>query len=121
MHKVLDGYNECLKDHTPSKYVGNSGDRMLDRMNIVPGLVLDLTGIRDDGSAWDFNDEDMAEEAEKMVDDKRAMLFIVSPLCAVETLAAKLGDLGLTQAELLEHRQRHADWCSGAYVGIQGR
>ena len=80
---------------------------------MVPGLIVDFTGRRKkDGKVWDFNDQDMAEEAEKIVKDKRAMLIIVSPICAVGGLAAKLVEYKVNCSELLEHRERHLEWCT---------
>ena len=112
MEPVLGGYTSSLRDYCPSQYLGGYGSRRLDRLNMVPGLVVDFTGERHDGRVWDFNDPDMAEEAEKMVMDKRAMVIIVNPVCVVEGLASKLCQLGIPEFELLEHQQRHADWCT---------
>ena len=101
------------RDYRISRSLNGEGERKVDWLGTVPGLVLDLIGRRAaDGALWDFNDPDMAAEAEKMVDEKRALLLIVSPICAVDELASKLAHLGVTKGELLEHHERHLEWCT---------
>ena len=60
----------------------------------------------------DFNDRGIAEEAERSVTDKGALLLIVSPLCAVENMAKKLVNLELGKEELLKYQKRHREWCA---------
>ena len=55
---------------------------MAERLGIMPGLSLDLTGCdQDDGKPWDFNDRDKRAKAMDMVLGKKALLVIGSPMC----------------------------------------
>ena len=55
---------------------------MADRMNILPGVSLDLTSVDPDGGKpWDFNDDHKRKKAMDMVISKKALLLIGSPPC----------------------------------------
>ena len=55
---------------------------MARRLCIMPGMLLDLTGVdKDDGKPWDFNVKEKREKALDMVLKKEALLLIGSPMC----------------------------------------
>ena len=63
MKTVLSGYNQVLKDYSVSLEVNAEGTRKIDRLAMVPGLIVDFTGRRErDSRNWDFNDPEMASE-----------------------------------------------------------
>ena len=55
---------------------------MAERLGIMPGLSLDLTGVdKDDGQPWDFNVKAKRDKAMDIVLGKQALLLIGSPMC----------------------------------------
>ena len=55
---------------------------MAERLGIMPGLSLDLTGVdKDDGQPWDFNVKAKRDKAMNIVFGKQALLLIGSPMC----------------------------------------
>ena len=74
MEKRLRWYNETFHLAGLKEVEQGKGVRWIDRVAMVPGLVLDFTGEN-----WDFNDEDEAKLAESLVREKRALLVKVCP------------------------------------------
>ena len=62
--------------------------------------------------AWEFNDPKLAERAESLVKEKLGILMISSSACAIESIARKLDDAGVSGEEALEYKRRHVDWCA---------
>ena len=55
---------------------------MAERLGIMPGLSLDLTGLdKDDGQPSDFNVKAKRDKAMDIVLGKQALLIIGSPMC----------------------------------------
>ena len=90
--------NKCWKDDVESMHevlrkegIGNAVmevfsqprvNGMAERLGIMPGLSLDLTGIdKDDGQPWDVNVNAKRDKAMDLVLGKKALLLIGSPMC----------------------------------------
>ena len=55
-------------------------DGIAEQLNIVPGLVLDFSGKSRRGQRWDCSNDDMKAEALRLVEDKKGLLNVGSPL-----------------------------------------
>ena len=49
--------------------------------------------------AWDFNDPVLAERAERLVREKRGILVIAGPMCAIESIARELEEAGIKRGK----------------------
>ena len=105
------GYGDCLRDVSVDRETTSLGRHESDILSLIPGLLLDFSGHAD-GVAWDFNDPNLAERAERLVREKRGILMITSPACAIESIARKLEEAGVHGEEALEYKRRHVDWCA---------
>ena len=105
------GYNDSLREVAVDTKVPDQGLRVLDKLAMIPGLILDFTGTID-GQVWDFNDDEVAQRAERLVKEKRALLVVTSPTCAAASIAKTATEAGCEGTEVLEHNQRHVDWCT---------
>ena len=80
MHEALEreGIGSTVMEiYSPPRVNG-----MAERLGIIPGLSLDITGCDpDDGKPWDFNDPKKRAKAMDMVLGKRALLVVGSPRC----------------------------------------
>ena len=54
--------------------------------DLLPGWSLDLTvSDPDDGEPWDFNKQEKRDKAESIINGKKALLFIGSPMQCYRT------------------------------------
>ena len=111
MEKTLRNYDDCLRDVSVDREVTSLGKSEEDILSLIPGLLLAFSGYAD-GVAWDFNDNQLAERAERLVKEKRGLLMITSPACAIESTAKTLEEAGVNGEEVLEYKRRHLDWCA---------
>ena len=73
--------SSCIKAHVHELYSPPRVNSMVERMQLVPGLSLDLTTTDpEDNRPWDFYCEDKRKKAEAIVKGKKAMLLVVSPM-----------------------------------------
>ena len=69
--------------HVHELYSPPRVNSMVERMRLVPGLSLDLTTVDpEDNCPWDFNVQAKRDKAERLIKGKRAVLLVVSPMCA---------------------------------------
>ena len=111
MEKTLSNYDTSLRDVWVDREVTSLGKSEGDILGLIPGLLLDFSG-HSDGVAWDFNEPTLAERAEKLVKEKRGILLITSPACAIESIARELDQAGVSGEEALEYKRRPVDWCA---------
>ena len=55
---------------------------MAEKMNLIPGLAMDLTTCDEHGNPWDFNADAMRAKSKKIVKRKASLLLVVSPMCS---------------------------------------
>ena len=88
-------------------------------MGLIPGMALDLTANDpDDGLPWDFNDPDKADKAEKLIEKKKAMLLIGSPMRTAFSQLQSLNRARMGESEygkMVEHGKRHLEFCTRLY------
>jgi hypothetical protein len=80
MHQALrkEGIETPIMELFSKKRVNG----MAERLGIIPGMSLDLTGNDPiGGMPWDFNKKDKRNRAMDMVLGKQALLIIGSPMC----------------------------------------
>ena len=88
-------------------------------MGLIPGMAFDLTtNDPDDGLPWDFNNPDEAEKSMRIIEGKRAILLIGSPMCTAfsswqHIIFAKMSDDEIKQK--LEYRMRHIEFAAELY------
>ena len=75
-------------------------------MSMIPGLVLEFAKEH-----WDFNDEEQARQAEKLVKEKRAVLIKVCPNTAQKAITDSLLQMGIDLNNIGDWKSRHVDWC----------
>ena len=63
MERVLRGYDDSLRIHEVCHEIPRRGNRWIDRLAVMPGLILDFTG-----GERDFNDEEVAAKAENRLE-----------------------------------------------------
>ena len=80
MHEALE--KEGIGNAVMEIFSPASVNSMAERIGIMPGMSLDLTGVdKDDGKPWDFNVKEKRDKALDMVLNKEALLLIGSPMC----------------------------------------
>ncbi len=80
MHQALnrEGIGTPIMEVFSKKRVNG----MADRLGILPGMSLDLTGTDPlDGMPWNFNSKEKRNRAMDMVLGNEALLIIGSPMC----------------------------------------
>ena len=107
MLKTLEGYQDVIRVRGIDQELPPRGNKWVDRLGLVPGLVLDFTQ-----EVWDFNEPMMATKAETLVRDKRALLIVTSPTCGMQGIGEKLKAAGIQGQEALDYKKRHVDWCA---------
>ena len=70
-----------VKFHVTEVYSPERVNEVVKQWGLIPGMSLDLTtNDPDDNKSWDFNDMGKANKARDIVENKRAVLLIGSPL-----------------------------------------
>lgn len=80
-------------------------------MRMIPGLALDLTTVDPDGrTPLDFNYSEKAQKAKRIIQEKKALLLIGSPMCAAFSQLQNLNFAKMSKEDVdkvLEHGKRH--------------
>ena len=120
MEDELGKYNKDVGEHVMEIYAPPRVTKMAERMNMIPGLALDLSTLDpEDGQPWDFKNEDKRRKAEEMVRDKRALLVIGSPMCTTFSRLQHMNFSRMTQEqvkEVQEHGRKHLEFCITLYI-----
>lgn len=89
-------------------------NRIVVELGKVPGMSLDLSVVDpEDGMPWDFNNPEKAEKARRIVQDKRAILLIGSPMCTAFSAWHRLDHHRISEdtvREQLEYGIRHIEF-----------
>ena len=76
MMKLAAEEIDVAEFHSPPRIVKRAKD-----IGLRPGWSLDITTRDYDGKPWDFNDPEKRERALALIDSKKALLLIGSPMC----------------------------------------
>ena len=82
-------------------------------------MALDLSQCDpEDGQPWDFNDPAKMEKARKLVNEKRAILLIGSPMCSAFSKLQDINFARMTKEEVdrvIAYGTRHLEFCMELY------
>ena len=117
--RELRKYGRDVQFHVTEVYSPPRVTAMAKRMNMVPGMALDMTTMDDDGLPWDFNNPDKVEKAKWIIKNKRAMLVIGSPMCAAFSQLQRINFSKMSEADrntVVEYGKRHLEVCLELYA-----
>ena len=88
---------------------------MARKMGLIPGMALDLsTTDPDDDKPWDFNNPAKRRKAKRLVKTRRALLLVVSPMCAAFSQLQTLNWGRMTEEQIQEVKAyglKHLEFC----------
>ena len=74
---------------------------MAERFKLIPGLALDLTTFDpDDQLPWDFDNPEKRRKAKQLVQTRRSLLVIGSPMCSAFSQLQNLNFPKMTKKEV---------------------
>ena len=93
--------------------------RRFPMLGIIPGTALDLTGVDEEGNAWDFSVAAQRDKADKLIDKEKPILLIGSPSCTpfsnIQNLNKNKRDPKIVEKKLQNGRM-HLVWCCYLYL-----
>ena len=117
MHRALKA--EGIGDPIMEVFSPPRVNGMAERLGVMPGLSLDLSGMDpDDGQPWDFNDNKKRAKAMDMVLGKRALLVIGSPMCKAFSRLQNWNYKRMDpekKERMIREGKRHVEFCMMLY------
>lgn len=114
----LRKYGKNVHYHVTEVYSPPRVTKMAERLKMMPGMALDLTGTDEEGNAWDFNVEEMREKAERIVRERKALLLIGSPMCSAFSALQSINFAKMEKEDVdrvVEYGMRHLEFAMKLY------
>ena len=82
MNEIMAQYGRKVQFSIHELYSPPRVNNIASRLRQIPGMSFDITiNDPDDGQPWDFNNPEKADKARRIIENKRAVLLIGSPMC----------------------------------------
>jgi len=108
-------YGMTVRDHVMEIYSPERVTSIAQRLGLRGGIAMDLTTIDpEDGELWDFNKPDKRRKAKEIVESKRALLIILSPMCTAFSTLQNMNKSKMCENkwnEMLDKAKSHVTLC----------
>ena len=109
-----EGFEHSIIEMYSPKRVNGIGEML----GLIPGLSLDLIENDVDGQPWDFNVKEKRDKAQRLINEKKALLVIGSPMCSAFSQIQGLNFSRMTPEDVekvIMYGKRHLKFCAELY------